>query len=32
MDNIDYSIVFTADKKNYEKYFPIAQKMIDLFL
>ena len=31
-DNIGYSIVFTADKKNYEKYFPVAQKMIDSFL
>ena len=31
-DNIGHSIVFTADKKNYEKYFPIAQKMIDSFL
>jgi hypothetical protein len=31
-DNIGYSIVFTADKKTYEKYFPLAQKMVDSFL
>jgi hypothetical protein len=31
-DNIGYSIVFTADNKTYEKYFPIALKMIDSFL
>jgi hypothetical protein len=30
--NIGYSIVFTADKKTYEKYFPLAQKMVDSFL
>jgi hypothetical protein len=28
-DNIGYSIVFTEDKKTYEKYFPLAQKMVD---
>ena len=30
-DGIGYSIVFTADKEKYEKYFPIAHKTINSF-
>ena len=30
-DDMGYSLVFTIDKKSYDKYFPIAQKMIDSF-
>lgn len=30
-DDIGYSIVFTVDKRSYDKYFPIAQKMVDSF-
>jgi hypothetical protein len=30
-DDIGFSIVFTTDKKSYDKYFPTAQKMIDSF-
>jgi hypothetical protein len=30
-DDMGYSIVFTTDKKSYDKYFPLALKMIDSF-
>jgi hypothetical protein len=30
-DDIGYSIVFTTDKDNYDRYFPIAQEMINSF-
>src|SRR5919108_5543098 len=30
-DDMGYSLVFTTDKKSYDKYFPMAQKMIDSF-
>jgi hypothetical protein len=30
-DDIGYSIVFTTDKDKYERYFPIAQEMINSF-
>jgi hypothetical protein len=30
-DNIGYSLVFSTDKKSFDRYFPIAQKMIDSF-
>jgi hypothetical protein len=30
-EGIGYSIVFTADKEKYERYFPIAHKMINSF-
>jgi hypothetical protein len=30
-DDMGYSIVFTTDKKSYDKYFPLAQKIIDSF-
>jgi CRISPR/Cas system CMR-associated protein Cmr1 (group 7 of RAMP superfamily) len=30
-DDIGFSIVFTTDKKSYDKYFPTTQKMIDSF-
>jgi hypothetical protein len=30
-DNMGYSLVFSTDKKSFDKYFPIAQKMTDSF-
>src|SRR5919112_1789425 len=30
-DNTGYSLVFSTDKKSYDRYFPIAQKMVDSF-
>jgi hypothetical protein len=30
-DNIGYSLVFSTDQKSFDRYFPIAQKMIDSF-
>ena len=30
-DDIGFSVVFTADKERYDRYFPIAQKMINSF-
>src|SRR5215207_8107873 len=30
-DNTGYSLVFSTDKKSFDKYLPIAQKMIDSF-
>jgi serine/threonine-protein kinase len=30
-DDMGYSIVFTTDKKSYDKYFPLAQKMVNSF-
>jgi hypothetical protein len=30
-DNTGYSFVFSTDKKSFDRYFPIAQKMIDSF-
>ena len=30
-DDIGYSIVYTTGKDKYERYFPIAQEMIDSF-
>jgi hypothetical protein len=30
-DNIGYSLVFSTDKKSFDRYFPTTQKMIDSF-
>jgi hypothetical protein len=30
-DDIEYSIVFMVDKRSYDRYFPIAQKMVNSF-
>jgi eukaryotic-like serine/threonine-protein kinase len=30
-DNTGYSMVFSTDKKSFDRYFPIAEKMIDSF-
>ena len=30
-DDMGYSLVFTTDKKSYDKYFPMAQKMVNSF-
>ena len=30
-DDIGYSLVFSTDKKSFDRYFPLAQKMIDSF-